>query len=134
MKTMTARHVILGLVLFTLAGCQQLDGDWAPACDAFAGDRLSFSASRYTWDKFTDARRVDSEGEVIDPFPDYPKSGFFEQDGAAIVLLDDSADEIARFYIHESDGVTHMLTAAEQASYTVDGSFPDCTLQQTISD
>ena len=132
--TSSLRLAVVGILMTALTGCQELDGDWTMSCAAFAGDTLSFSGDRFTWDKFTDARRIDDEGRIIDPFPGFPKSGVYAVDGDALVLTDESTGaELGRFYLHEQDGVAALLTAAEHSELANGGPFPECPLQRSAT-
>jgi len=118
------------LSMFVVAACQSVDGTWSVSCDAFAGDRLSFADGRYTWDKFTDARRVDEQGRVIDPFPGFPKTGPYALDGGVVTLLNADGGEAARFYLHRREGAVQLLSAAEHERVSGGGAFPDCPLRR----
>ena len=126
------RRVVCGLsLLVLLTACRSIDGSWSMTCKAFAGDRLSFEEGRYTWDKFTDARRVDDQGGAVDPFPGFPRTGPFTRDDDVIVLMDDGdGSEVARFYLHRRDGVVLLLSAEEHEGVMRGEAFPDCPLRR----
>ena len=48
-----------------LAACVSHEGVYAPACSAFAGDRIKLHQGQFSWEKFTDSVVVDGDGEDI---------------------------------------------------------------------
>lgn len=130
-KLMLAGVLSAGL----LSGCQDVDGTWSMDCAAFAGDRLTFADGEYTWNKVTDARRLDAQGRPVDPYPDYPKSGPYTRDGDALVFIDgETGGELARFYLHERGGAMDILTAEEHEAVAAGGEYPSCPLRRTADE
>jgi len=132
MRTYT-RCAALLVAILAIAGCRDFEGDYAPGCQAYAGSRIQLADGNYVWERFTDARRVDAEGNVIDPYPGYPKRGRYERSGPAFRLLDADGETLATYHLHESDSGLLLLTAEQQAAWEADGSYPDCPLTRQTS-
>ena len=109
MNTTTPSLLLLLAAGSLLCGCAT-PVSYAPGCLAYAGDRITIGGQRYTWDKFTDVRRIDEAGEVIDPFPGYPRQGRVERDGRVLRFLDESGALLAVRHLHEAGGKTYLLT------------------------
>ncbi|MEN7341325.1 MAG: hypothetical protein AAAFM81_00225 [Pseudomonadota bacterium] len=126
------------LVALVLAACtvppsvdDTIEGQFKPACLALAGDIIDIEGDRYTWRKFTDEIVVGDDGELIEPFPGFPKSGQFTREGDELRLLNGNGEPSAAFYVRKrADGV-YLLTADESASDTVDAAFWRCALKLT---
>lgn len=116
-----------------LTGCANgPEGVFSPACIAHAGDRIEFGGEhgkgRFEWDRFTDAVSVDRDGNRIDPFPDYPKTGSFEIDGEKVSLEADDGSTLAERYLLDYRGRTWLLSY-EQNEAVLDGeAMPNCAL------
>ena len=56
------------VITIILSGCpaSSMEGQFLPACPAYAGDSISLSNGRYEWDKFTDMVNVDADGSIVD--------------------------------------------------------------------
>ncbi len=121
----------LGTVLAAscLAACASgPEGVFEPACIAYAGDRIELSKGRFEWDRFTDAVTVDDEGNRIDPFPGYPKTGSFETDGEKVSWIADDGSALDERYLLDYRGRTWLLSY-EQNEAVLDGeAMPDCAL------
>lgn len=116
------------IVAAGLAGCRSADGEYLPDCQAFAGDELKIAAGRYEWDRFTDMRRVDEAGNVVDPNPGFPKSGAYRQANGTIELLGEDGSVIATWHAQERNGRFYLLTEAQQLAWSDSGTWPDCPL------
>ncbi len=120
------------LALLALIGCrtggEPLEGSFVPACTAFAGDRMSFREGQYSWNKFTDERRIGPDGEPVDPYPDFPKTGDFELDGDAVRLLQEDGSVLASWYPHDRAGQLLLLNQSQQDAWSASGTYPDCPL------
>ena len=87
---MSIRHFVLLTTFWVLGACaSKYDGFYEPACIAHAGDRITLHKGRFEWQRFTDEIRVDDSGKVIEPFPDFPKTGRYELDDNRIELVTD---------------------------------------------
>ncbi len=123
------RHLLLaGVAAVALVGCKSLDGDYYPGCTAFAGDHLRLESDRFTWDRFTDQVRVDSEGRTVDPFPDYPRSGEVARAGDALQLTFADDGSVRTLHVIVDDSRIRLLTDAEKATFDADGTIDACAL------
>ena len=105
-----------------------MEGMFEPACIAYEGDRVSLSDGRFEWQRFTDAVAVDDDGNRIDPFPGYPKTGRFEQDGERLSWDTDDGSTLDERYLLEHRGRTYLLTW-DQNEAVLDGEeMPACAL------
>lgn len=124
------------LALTVLTGCGStavaVDGSYEPSCTAFAGESISLRDGLYSWNKYTDARRIGPNGEVTDPYPDFPKTGAYGRDGTVIRLLDDNGVAMATWYLHEHQGRLALLNQDQQDAWSADGSYPDCMLVMAL--
>ena len=116
------------LIFFALSGCRAIEGDFSPGCLAFAGDRVSLHDGRFSWDRFTDARRVDDAGRTVDPFPDFPKTGPYTMTDNRVDLQSESGELLASWYLHEDNGRMLLLSAEQEAAWTASGRYPECPL------
>ena len=120
------------IALIVLTGCGStaiaVDGSYEPSCTAFAGESISLRDGLYSWNKFTDARRVGPNGEVTDPYPDFPKTGRFDRDGEVIRMLDDGGSVLATWYLHQHQGRQALLNQDQQDAWSAGGAYPDCML------
>lgn len=120
--------IVTVLTGFLLAGCASHEGEYSPGCIAYAGSTISLDDSRFVWERFTDQVRVDEHGQVVDPFPGYPKRGTYTIDGQTVYLASNGGQALDRLYLHERDGTYLLLTADENASWQQTGNYPDCVL------
>ena len=115
-----------------LIGCRTVDepleGSFAPACTAFAGDRMSLREGQYSWNKFTDEIRLGADGEPVDPYPDFPKTGAFEVEGNAVRLLDEGGSLFGTWYLHNREDQVLLLNQSQQDAWSTSGTYPDCPL------
>lgn len=126
MKTITPTLLLLAAGSL-LGGCAT-PVSYAPGCAAYTGDEITIDGQRYTWDKFTDTRRVDDDGKVIDPFPDYPRAGRVEREGQVVRFFDESGQLLAVRHLYEAGGTMHLLTP-EAWQRVASGAEPDpCAL------
>ena len=112
------------------AGCGSLDGVFAPACIAYEGDRIVFDGRRFSWDRFTDARRVDDDGNIVDPFPEYPKTGRYEVDSARVSFYTDDGGSLDDRYLLEHRGDTYLLNWEDNEAVLDGEAMPACALRQ----
>ena len=121
-------------VLALLGACSSIDGLYAPACVAYEGDEIQLLEGRFTWRRFTDERKVDEQGQPVDPFPGYPKQGSYEYRDPVVILSPDSDPENAGFFLLEEKRGVFLLTGAEKQRYDIDGQIPECALQRSSDD
>lgn len=112
-----------------VTGCgSMVEGVFEPACIAYEGDRISLAGGRFEWDRFTDAVPIDIDGNAMDPFPEYPKSGRVLVDGAKLLLNADDGTSIAERFLLDYRGQTYLLTY-DQNEAVLDGEdMPACAL------
>jgi len=126
---MTPTRLTVIPLLLALAGCNSLDGWFTPSCVAFAGERIELSNGRFEWQRFTDERRIDQDGNVIDPLPDYPKRGDYRVvDGRVEFLSDEGIRLEDRYLVERSDGL-YLLAPAAWEAFAAGGGLPDCPLR-----
>lgn len=116
------------LTVLFLAGCASHEGEYSPACVAYAGSIVSLDGSQFVWERFTDQVRVDDDGKVIDPFPGYPRRGSYTLDGRAVYMTSESGESLETMYLHKRDDAYLLLTAEENTSWQQTGSFDECVL------
>ena len=121
------RLLAVVLVMSSVMGCRAIEGDFSPGCAVYAGDRVSLHDGRFSWDRFTDARRVDTDGQPVDPFPDFPKTGSYTLSGNR-VDLESGGEVIASWYLHEDGDRLLLLSADQQAAWEASGQYPECPL------
>lgn len=121
--------VIVGVA--ALAGCRTEPVVFEPACIAFAGDRITLSGDGFRWERYTDAREINDAGKRIDPFPDFPRSGRIERDGARITLLPDDGAEAAEFFIYRDDAEQFLLPEVDYERAVANGTVPECALKSS---
>ena len=127
-SNLSARYVALALAA-AVAGCAGTpNGVFQPACLAHAGDRVEFRGDRFEWNRFTDQVSLDDEGNAIDPFPDYPKSGHIKVDGEHVSLTADDGSTIAGRYLYEHRGRTWLLDEKQHAAVQDGQAMPACAL------
>ena len=124
---MRAQITVCLLTVTLLTGCKAIDGTYYPGCTAFEGDKLVLSAGDFVWDRFTDQVSVDADGNVVDPFPDYPRMGSYEI-SAQVLRLTLQDDSVQTFHIHKHENVTMLLNAADQAAWETSGQYGGCVL------
>lgn len=112
----------------SLCACATIDGLYEPACVAYEGDVIELLDSRFTWRRFTDERKVGEHGELVEPFPDYPKTGHYNYHDSQLDLIADSGDVVAVFYLQDDVAGKYMLTSAENKEFVHDRSVPECAL------
>ncbi|MDH3621735.1 MAG: hypothetical protein OER91_12640 [Gammaproteobacteria bacterium] len=131
---MPASRLMFVFLSAILCGCSSIDGLYAPACTAYEGDEIELLEDRFTWRRFTDQRTLDAQGQVVDPFPDYPKNGSYEHRDPVLILSPDSGNENTGFFLVKDSGVYYLLTGAEHQRYELDGVIPECALRRRAED
>lgn len=108
---------------------QGMSGTFEPACIAHAGDRIVLADGRFEWDKFTDAIEIDDDGNRIDPFPGFPKTGSFDKDGDKLTWSADDGAPLDSRYLVEYRGETYLLTWDQSEAFGDGEPFPACALK-----
>ena len=123
------KGMVLALTAFLLGGCaNHLEGVFEPACIAYEGDRVKLGGGRFEWDRFTDAIPIDEDGNRLDPFPGYPKTGKVAQEEERLTWSADDGSTIDERYLLDYRGRTYLLTW-DQNEAVLDGEeMPACAL------
>ncbi len=132
------RVVVTALALiaaaFTLTACNERDTSiqaiFAPGCIAFEGDRVEFDGERFIWDRFTDQIMIGPDGEPVDPFPAFPKTGAYRLQGDRVEFAPDDGSRIDNRYLDLSGEMPRLLTAGEFAALEAGESLPACVLTE----
>lgn len=131
---MPAKRLMTVFTGVILCGCSSIDGLYVPACTAYEGDEIQLVEGRFTWRRFTDERRLDEQGQPVDMFPGYPKSGVYEYSEPVLILTPDGDAENTGFFLLDEKRGTFLLTGAEKQRYDIDGQIPECALRRTAED
>lgn len=123
------RYIAISASFALLSGCASTV-TYSPGCAAYSGDRIAVTGDRFTWDRFTDTRRLDKEGNEIDVNPGYPRTGTIEIDDAMMRFVDESGAVVGTFVSFEDDRDRYLLTQEEHAAVAGGDAVPDCALQQ----
>lgn len=129
---MLIRRLVIIAAIFPLSACSSLDGVFEPACIAYEGDRVRLAEGRFEWQKFTDQRSIDEHGNVVDPFPGYPKHGRFEVSDSHVTFFPDDGSQIGDRYLLEHRNRVYLLTW-EQSEAVLNGEgMPVCALRLAV--
>ena len=127
---MTKRIAIL-LAALLCSACADLNGVFEPDCIAMEGDRFVFAGSAFEWHKFTDERRIDADGNVIDPFPGYPLKGTVVLRGSTVELTTAAGDRLDDHFLLERKDSFYLLTRDQHAAVSAGGDLPVCALRRS---
>ena len=129
MLLMTWRTTVL-LAAVLSAACADFNGVFEPDSMAMEGDRFVFAGGEFEWHKFTDARRLDADGNVVDPFPGYPLTGTFALRGSIVELTTAAGDRLDDRFLFERGDSLYLLTGEQHAAVTAGGDLPACALRR----
>lgn len=129
--TFPRRLLIVPTLLF--AACANHDGFYEPACIAFEGDTIELEDGRFSWHRFTDERTVEN-GTVIQPFPDFPKTGSYRVSAGRLELVTDDNVRLEDWFITERAGRRYLLNAEQHSAFLAGGRLPECALEFSASD
>ena len=101
---------------------------------AFEGDVIKLEDGRFSWKRFTDERRVDEAGKVVEPFPDFPKTGTYRVAAGRLELVSDDNVRLEDWIIIERDGRRYLLTSKQHRVFLDDGELPKCALEYSATD
>lgn len=124
---MAARLAMLLLAAAGLAACQAQPQVYEPGCPAYSGDRITLDGSRFTWQRYTDVIEIGPDGEPLDPFPGFPKTGEVRRADGRLTFVQDGA-EIGAFSLVEAAGKQYLLTPPEATAARAGGPIPACAL------
>lgn len=122
------RNLTSAFIVLALTACASHEGVYEPACIAFEGDRIELRGGRFSWDRFTDQRSVDADGNVIDAFPDFPKSGKYTLDAERLSFVTDDGIRLTDWFLFEQQGQRYLLTDAQREHYLDTAALPRCAL------
>lgn len=97
---------------------------------AYEGDEIELEDSRFTWRRFTDQRHIDENGEPVDAFPGFPKTGRYVYHDAQLDLIPDDGQAMVSFYIQNESRSKYLLTTTENAQFEHDRIMPECALRR----
>ena len=121
------------MALTMVAGCASIDGTYQPDCEAFAGDAITLDGGEFTWEKFTDAIKIDDDGNRIDPFPGYPRSGSYSMDGNRVFLVTEDRKSVELMFLHREKGERqYLLTTTQYEVLVNDGERHKCALVRQV--
>ena len=117
-------NIAAGIAIVTLSsGCVSGEGNYSPGCIAFEGSEVQLRDGKFTWEIFTDQVEVDSDGNVINQFPGYPKQGSYRIDRKVVELETNDGESLPRMYLHRDGYSLLLLTGQQQAEWQKSGNF-----------
>ncbi|MDH3415347.1 MAG: hypothetical protein OEM64_03450 [Gammaproteobacteria bacterium] len=119
------------MCLLLLAACANHEGTYEPACIAYEGDRIELRAGRFEWQRFTDQRTVDSDGNLVEPFPEYPKIGAYSMDTERLELVSSDGVRLAEWYLVKHAGEHYLLSSEQHEAFLDAHELPGCPLRLT---
>ncbi len=125
---------ILILPALLLLACASHEGMYEPACTAFEGDTIKLEDGRFTWRRFTDQRTVDDAGNVVDPFPDFPRTGTYRIASGRLELVTDDNVRLEDWYVIESAGKRYLLNGKQHGAFLESRELPRCALEYSALD
>jgi len=123
------------MVFFLLLGgwATSIDGRYEPGCAAYAGDIVTLENGAFSWDRYTDAIRLDENDRPIDPFPGYPISGSYEVDGDRVTFDGGAESAPGPLFIRRTaDGTVHLLSAEQIDDWDGTANSDACVLTREI--
>ena len=134
MRTSAGRFAgVFTLVAVSLiSACSEAEMRFEPGCIVFEGDVISIQGSRFEWAKFTDQRRLGDDGQPVDPFPGFPKTGTVDRDGNRLTLKSDFGDQEVDWIAVEYDDRLRLLTTSEYAALERGETLSACALTLAV--
>lgn len=126
------RSTLVALALLYSA-CAHQAGVYEPACVAYEGDRVELKGGRFEWQRFTDERVIDDAGNVVSPFPGFPKTGTYRESNGRLELVTDDKVRLDDWFLIESAGQRFLLNAKQHNAFIDDGVPPECALKFTAA-
>lgn len=117
-----------------LSACANHEGMYEPACIAFQGDKIELQDGRFTWQRYTDERTVDEAGNVVEPFPGFPKTGSYHVSAGRLELVTDDNVRLDDWFVVEHAGQRYLLDAEQHNVFLEGGKLPKCVLQFAATD
>ncbi|MGI9235933.1 MAG: hypothetical protein ACR2QZ_00965 [Woeseiaceae bacterium] len=131
---MTFLRTILIVLSLSICACASQEGVYEPACIAYEGDRLELKGGRFEWQRFTDERMVGDDGDVVPPFPGYPKYGTYQITNGRLELRTDDNVELEDWIIVDQVGQRYMLDAKQHNVFLESGTMPECALRLSAAE
>jgi hypothetical protein len=128
MHSLSSLRLAVVIIAVLLSGCLPHEGTYLPGCIAYVGDKITLGDGQFVWEKFTDERSVNEQGEIIDPFPGYPMKGSYRIDGQTVHLVPESGAAPQPMYLQDEGGRHYLLTVDEFAAWEATGSYAECAL------
>jgi len=125
----TVSRTIPLLLTLSLVACASYEGVYEPACIAYEGDRLSLAAGRFEWQRFTDERVVNEAGDVVAPFPGFPKMGTYKVANERLQLTADDNVRLDDWFIVDHAEQRYLLDAKQHNAFLPDSDMPECALK-----
>ena len=123
--------IVLALLF---SACANHEGMYELACIAYQGDKIELRDGRFTWQRYTDERTVDKAGNVVDPFPGFPKTGSYRVAAGRLELVTDDNARLDDWFIVEYAGQRYLLNAEQHKAFLEGGELPKCALEFTATD
>jgi len=130
----TLNRLAVFALLSLLAACANHDGVFEPACMALEGDKIVLHDGTFSWQRFTDQINIGDDGERIDPFPDFPKTGPYAVKQGRVFLYDDNGDTLTERKLLKHDGQQYLLTIEQHYAFESGTAIPACALRRISTD
>jgi hypothetical protein len=114
--------------IILLPGCVPYEGSYSPDCVAYEGSKIVLNDGQFTWQKFSDQVFMNNDGEIVNQFSDYPKTGTYRVDGQSVYMESDTGETMPGMYLVPRDKRHYLLTAAQFAELKKSGAYPKCAL------
>jgi hypothetical protein len=124
--------IIVSALLF--AACANHEGLYEPACIAYEGDRMTLRDGRFEWQRFTDQRSVDDDGNIVNPFPGFPKTGTYDFVAGRLELVTNDGVRLDDWFVVVQDGQRYLLTNKQHIAILDGNERPECALRLTDND
>jgi hypothetical protein len=124
---------MLLVLALLLSACANHEGIYEPACIAYQGDKIELQDGRFTWQRYTDERTVDEAGNVVEPFPEFPKTGSYRVSAGKLELVTDDNVAMDDWFVVEHAGQRYLLDAGQHNAFLEGGELPKCALRFTAA-
>lgn len=131
---MTIFRTTLIVLTLLIAACANHEGLYEPGCIAYAGDRIELKDGRFEWQRFTDQRVVDDDGNEVDLLPGFPKKGMYRLAAGRVEFVTYDDVRLDDWFVVELAGQRYLLTEKQHDAFLDSKKVPDCALQLTGTD
>lgn len=126
---MTLMHNALIILLALLfAACASHEGLYEPGCITYEGDRIELQDGRFEWRRFTDQRVVGDDGNIVEPFPGFPKIGSYKHIAGRLELSGDDGMKLDDWFLVKHLGRSYLLNGKQYDAYRDNDTMPKCAL------